>query len=96
MTYEAAGEWKSVQPDLIFVREVQGLLVPSIVVPHGTHLGDALPKLKALVAYAATHGARHQRITAVGVEKDGHLIGIDVKDPQVQMDVFGLRPTRLV
>ena len=86
--YEAAGKWKSMQPDLIFVREDQGLLVPSIVDPHGAHLGDASPKLKALAEYANRHGDRYGRIIAVGIEEDGYLIGISLKDPAIQRAVF--------
>lgn len=94
ITYESGGKWKSVQPGLIFVREVDGVLVPSIIDPHGAHLGDALPKLKALAQYAAAYGDNYHRITAVGLEKDNHLIGIDLKDPKVQMAVFEPQRTR--
>lgn len=86
---EASGKWKSVQPDLIFVREKDGTLVPSIIDPHGAHLSDAHPKLKALAHYAGQHGDSYDRILAIGVERDGHLISIDLKSPTIQMAVAG-------
>lgn len=86
--YQAGTNWKSVQPDLIFVREKDGVLWPSIVDPHGVHLSDASPKLKALAEYASRHGDRYDQITAIGVEKDEHLIGLNLKDSGVQRAVF--------
>ena len=88
--YKAGDGWKSVQPDLIFVTEAgDGAIRPSIIDPHGAHLGDALPKLKALAEYADRHGSKFDRIIAVGAEKDSHLIGIDLLDPSVRADVYG-------
>lgn len=88
--YKAGDTWKSVQPDLIFVTEAgDGTIRPSIIDPHGAHLGDALPKLKALAEYADRHGSKFERIIAVGAEKDSHLIGIDLLDPSVRADVYG-------
>lgn len=88
VTYEAGDGWKSVQPDLIFVREHDGVLVPSIIDPHGAHLSDASPKLRALAEYASRHGDRFGQITAIGVEKDGYLIGLNLLDASVQRAVF--------
>lgn len=88
--YQAGDGWKSVQPDLVFVTESEdGSLRPSIIDPHGAHLGDALPKLKALAQYADQHGSLFERIIAVGAEKDDHLIGIDLLDPAVRAAVYG-------
>jgi type III restriction enzyme len=86
------GTWKSVQPDLIFVAKTQDGLRPSIIDPHGAHLGDALPKLKALARYAASNGDRFERIIAIGVEQDRAgdktLIGLDLKSPEIQQKVY--------
>jgi type III restriction enzyme len=81
--------WKSVQPDLIFVtRNQQGTLRPSIVDPHGAHLGDSLSKLKALAFYTDNHGDEFDRIVAVGIEKDGFLYGINLEDSSARRAVY--------
>ena len=90
ITYEASGTWRSVQPDLVFVSEGDdGLLRASIIDPHGAHLGDAHPKLKALALYADEHGSNFERIVAIGMEKDDNLIGLDLLDPKVRAAVYG-------
>lgn len=88
--YKAGEVWKSLQPDLLFVTEAaDGTIRPSIVDPHGAHLGDALPKLKALAEYADRHGSSFERIVAVGAEKDSYLVGIELLDPTVRAAVYG-------
>jgi superfamily II DNA or RNA helicase len=52
-------------PDFIFVNRIRGSLVASLIDPHGTHLADAVLKLKGLAAYAERHAARYQRIQSV-------------------------------
>ncbi|MDX3362725.1 DEAD/DEAH box helicase [Streptomyces sp. ME02-6978.2a] len=52
-------------PDFIFVHQVGGELVASLIDPHGTHLADAVPKLKGLATYAAKHSSRYHRIQSV-------------------------------
>lgn len=87
--YKDGDGWKSVQPDLVFVTENEsGVLYPSIIDPHGAHLGDALPKLKALAQYADEHGDLFDRIIAVGIEKDLMLYGLDLKDSKVRKAVY--------
>lgn len=88
IAYDAAGAWKSVQPDLVFVHEVDEQLRPSIIDPHGAHLGDASPKLKALAQYADEHGELYDRIIAIGTEKDGVLYGINMLDSKVRKAVY--------
>lgn len=85
IAYQHGDSWKSVQPDLIFVSEA---LKPSVIDPHGAHLGDASPKLKALAQYADEYGEIFERIIAVGAEKDGVLYGIDLLDPKVRKAVY--------
>lgn len=88
ITYDANGAWRSVQPDLVFVSEGDdGLLRPSIIDPHGAHLGDAHPKLKALALYADEHGSKFERIVAIGVETEGHLVGLNMLDPKTRAAV---------
>ncbi|GAB2989167.1 hypothetical protein [Nocardioides montaniterrae] len=69
-------------PDFVFFGEVDGAIVPSIVDPHGTHLDDALPKLRGLAAYAEEHGAIFHRIEAVA---DGRVL--DLTEPHVRAAV---------
>lgn len=86
--YPVGDGWKSLQPDFVFVHERDGELVASIIDPHGAHLGDAAPKLKALAQYADEYGDRFDRIVAVGVERDGDLIGLDLKAAKVRAAVY--------
>ena len=86
--YKDGDSWKSLQPDLIVVSQVEGAYRPSIIDPHGTHLGDASPKLKALAQYADEYGDHFEKIIAVGVEKDNVLYGINLKDAKVRRAVY--------
>jgi type III restriction enzyme len=89
IVYKDGDSWKSVQPDLILVsRNDEDSLRPSVIDPHGAHLGDALPKLKALAQYADEYGDKFERIIAIGVEKDNALYGINLKDPKVRKAVY--------
>lgn len=83
--YKDVDSWKSMQPDLIFVSEE---MRPSIVDPHGAHLGDASAKLKALAQYADEHGDCYERIISIGIEKDDVLYGIDLLKPRVRKAVY--------
>ncbi|MGB3604362.1 MAG: DEAD/DEAH box helicase family protein [Gordonia sp. (in: high G+C Gram-positive bacteria)] len=88
VVHESGGTWRSVQPDFVFVHEVDGQLKPSIIDPHGSHLGDAHPKLAALAEYADNYGDRFDRVIAVGVESGEDLIGLDLKDSKVRQAVY--------
>lgn len=88
IAHKSGDSWKSVQPDFVFVHLVDGQLRPSIVDPHGAHLGDSAPKLKALAEYADEHGGEFDRIIAVGVEKDGVLQGLNLKSSKIRRAVY--------
>lgn len=88
IAHKSGDSWKSVQPDFVFVHLVEDELRPSIVDPHGAYLGDAAPKLKALTEYADEHGSRFDRIIAIGVEKDGVLQGLDLKNSKIRRAVY--------
>lgn len=88
IAHKTGDSWKSVQPDFIFVHKTDDGLLPSIIDPHGAHLGDSGPKLKALAEYADEHGDKFDRIIAVGVEVDGYLRGIDLKSPKIRRAVY--------
>lgn len=88
IAHRSGDSWRSVQPDFVFVHAADGELLPSIVDPHGAHLGDAAPKLKALAEYADQFGSQFDRIIAVGIEKDGALQGLDLKDQKIRRAVY--------
>lgn len=62
---DAQGNWRSMHPDFIFFHETEGEVKASIVDPHGTHLDDALIKLKALAEFTETFGNEFHRIEAI-------------------------------
>lgn len=60
------GEYKMVRPDFIFFAIQQdGAVIADIVDPHGTYLGDALPKLKGLAKCAEKHARTYRRFESV-------------------------------
>ena len=64
--YEDGNETKIVRPDFIFFAQLSDeTIVADIVDPHGIQFSDAIPKLKGLARYAATHGSAFRRIDAV-------------------------------
>ncbi len=64
--YEIDGETKIARPDFVFFAQLSNeMIVADIVDPHGIQLSDAIPKLKGLARYAATHGSAFRRIDAV-------------------------------
>jgi hypothetical protein len=57
---------KMVRPDFIFFsKQANGSITADIVDPHGTHLADALPKLKGLGRYAEEHPGVYRRIESI-------------------------------
>lgn len=88
IAHKSGDAWKSIQPDFVFVHLVDGELRPSLVDPHGAHLGDAAPKLKALAEYADEFGSQFDRIIAVGIEKEDVLLGLNLKDPKIRRAVY--------
>jgi type III restriction enzyme len=79
-----AGVWTSVQPDFVFAsRRDDGTVGLSIVDPHGDHLADALPKLKALAGYAEQFGDRFIRIESISKVGDDLMV-LDLLDPKVR------------
>ncbi|CAN5271345.1 hypothetical protein BH11ACT1_BH11ACT1_14110 [soil metagenome] len=81
--YTTAGGINGLAPDFIFVDQVAGELVASLVDPHGTHLADAVDKLKGLAAYAATHPGAYHRIQSVALVDDHYLL-LNHKEPQIR------------
>lgn len=81
--FDTSGE-KSMYPDFIFLEDVGGEIVPSIIDPHNYSLADTAPKWRGLSDYASKHGDKFGRIHAVIRTPDGVLKRIDLKNLAVQ------------
>ena len=84
---DGTGQWQALRPDFLFFHANQdGTIRADIVDPHGTHLADALPKLRGLAEYAQAHGDDFGRIEAVA-EIEGQLRVLDMKNDVVRAGV---------
>lgn len=81
------GNWRSMHPDFVFFHEVRGEVKASIVDPHGTHLDDAVIKLKALAEFAKEFGAAFHRIEAVAMAGSSMKV-LDMTIPAVRDGVL--------
>lgn len=98
ITYrDAAGNWRAMHPDFIVFNDVNGAVRPSIVDPHGTHLDDALVKLRGLALYASKYADAFHRIDSIANGPAGELRVLDMKDAAVQDAVLlsGQTPAEL-
>jgi hypothetical protein len=85
VVYDYGGDPEIMRPDFIFfIEQEDGTISANIVDPHGTHLEDALPKLRGLCDYAATHGQNYERIEAVAEEPKGVCKCLDLKSAEVR------------
>jgi hypothetical protein len=85
--YREGDEIKIARPDfLFFAAQRDGSIAVDIVDPHGTHLADALPKLKGLANYARQFGHHFRRVEAVA-EVDGKLRLLDMMREDVRLEV---------
>ena len=80
----AQGHWRRMCPDFVFFHGDSQNVKVSIVDPHGHHLADALPKLRGLAEFAATHGKGIHRIESVAQVNDGALRGVDLTEPETR------------
>lgn len=80
----AQDHWRRMCPDFVFFHGDSQNMKVSIVDPHGHHLADALPKLRGLAKFAATHGESFHRIESVAQVNDGRLRVLDLTDPKVR------------
>jgi len=84
VAYVEGDETSIVRPDFLFFCEsANGSVVVDIVDPHGTHLADALPKLRGLARYAETHPGVYRRIEAVA-KAGGKLRVLDLMREDVR------------
>ena len=74
-------------PDFLFFHGEDDDVRVSIIDPHGHHLGDALPKLRGLAEFAATHGDAFHRIESVARLADGTLRVLDLTEESVRVAV---------
>ena len=80
----AQDHWCRMCPDFLFFHGDSENIKASIVDPHGHHLADALPKLRGLAEFAATHGESFYRIESVARMKNGTLRVLDLKEPYIR------------
>lgn len=83
IAYEDNHSWKALRPDFLFFSETDRGIVVDIVDPHGTHLSDALPKLKGLAQFTENYGSEFRRIESVA-EAGGKLRVLDICRPAVR------------
>jgi hypothetical protein len=87
VAYVAGDEVSIVRPDFLFFCEsADRSVVADIVDPHGTHLADALPKLRGLARYSETHPGVYRRIEAVA-EAGGRMRVLDLTRADVRKAV---------
>lgn len=80
-------EYKILRPDFIFFGENNNEVYADLIDPHGTHLSDALPKLKGFVIYVRKFADHYRRIEAVA-EIENQLRTIDLKNVDVQQAIL--------
>lgn len=83
IAYEDNHSWKALRPDFLFFSETDRGIVVDIVDPHGTHLSDALPKLKGLAQFTENYGSEFRRVESVA-EAGGKLRVLDICRPAVR------------
>ncbi len=87
VAYVAGDEVSIIRPDFLFFCEsADRSVVVDIVDPHGTHLADALPKLRGLARYSETHPGVYRRVEVVA-EAGGRLRVLDLTRADVRKAV---------
>ncbi|WP_104170006.1 DEAD/DEAH box helicase [Cryobacterium sp. M23] len=84
---DAQGNWRTMYPDFVFFHKVGGEVKASIVDPHGTHLDDAVLKLKALAEFAQEYGDAFHRVEAVAAVGNAMKV-LDMTIPAVRDGVL--------
>ena len=80
----AQGQWRRMCPDFVFFHGDSESVSISIVDPHGHHLADALPKLRGLAKFAASHGQSFHRIESIAQVNDGRLRVLDLTESNIR------------
>lgn len=81
--YTTTSGVRGLAPDFVFVDQVTGRLAASLVDPHGTHLADAVDKLKGIAAYASIHADVYHRLQSVALV-NGHYLLLNHKDESIR------------
>lgn len=85
--YKEGDKFKILRPDFLFFSENQdGSIAVDIVDPHGTHLSDALPKLKGLAVYAVENEDKFRRVESCALIGN-KLRVLDLKDEKVRQAI---------
>jgi hypothetical protein len=91
VAYMSDGQYRMVRPDFIFFAVLDnGAVVADLVDPHGTQFSDAVPKLRGLAHYTATHATTYRRIEAVA-EVNGKLRVLDLTREDVRTAIDKLQ-----
>jgi hypothetical protein len=91
ITYENGGETFVLRPDFIFFyKQANGKIVADIIDPHGTHLSDALPKIKGTAAYVSKNPKAFRRVL-VCAEINNSLVSVDLADAKVRAAVADMQ-----
>ncbi len=84
---DGQGHWRRMCPDFIFFHGEADQVRVSIVDPHGHHLADALPKLRALAELAIDPAGVFHRIEAIAKIDNQLLRVLDLKSKSVREDI---------
>jgi type III restriction enzyme len=93
LPYKFNHEWKSLYPDLVIFRTVNGQTLVDLLDPHDSALADSVAKAKGLIDYAQKHGQDFDRIQLIIKDATGRLRRLDLKDAQIQARVLALKDT---
>ena len=82
----------SLRPDFIFfIRDEDGVIRPSIVDPHGTHLSDVVPKLKGYVDYVREFRGVFKQVVSVGTLPSGEYRSLNLLREDVQEAILSFK-----
>lgn len=81
--WKKGSEWRSMYPDFVVFREVEGVVVADLLDPHTTSQDDAIGKALGLCQFAKDHGTSFGRIHLID-EVDGIVRVLDLKAKSVQ------------
>lgn len=96
IAYDHQNRTKIVRPDFVFFfKKSDGSIVADIVDPHGTYLGDALPKAKGIAKYAQDHLSDYRRIEIVD-DIDGSLQVLDLTNLNVRAAIDSANDLSLI
>lgn len=86
IAYQDNQTWKALRPDFLFFVQTPSGIGIDLVDPHGTHLSDALPKLKGLANFAKQHASEFRRIESVAAT-NGTLRVLDLTSSRVRQAI---------